>query len=499
MKKIVLVLCLATMSFSLDHITTTYHHVSGAVVSAAGNEANKDTLVNGINRVIDTLVGSYPRWSWFSNHDSTFKWMNIDTIKGPVRMDSIKSIVHLDTARVDTISITRGLSSASGLFSSTVVSDSIYSRALSTIGCNVATLNASVIAKVDTMASTKGISATKGNFSSTVVVDSLKSTKGISATNGNFSDVIKVPLAQIATTMSVGGLIQAGSGEFSGVVYSDSIKSTKGISATIGRFSSSVLGTNATFSSYVSADSTKSRTLKVDSMSYFGKSLQVGLSGGSSTWNGYLMNNGNTGFLDFNTTSSEGIRLSGLGPLRFGKNTNAAYGSSTFTEYMRLKTDGTFGIGTTTPTEALTIKGNISDTGNITATGSVKAQYFTTNNEDSLIYEDTTFYDSLYDGTTYRARVQSRIVRCGAQVTVYQGALSGTITATTDTKIKGIPAKFLPTWGSPYLTLLIGENGVNVLGTVQFASSGVQFWGVDGFYLDAGVFTVYQFSFTWLR
>ena len=66
-------------------------------------------------------------------------------------------------------------------------------------------------------------------------------------------------------------------------------------------------------------------------------------------WN----NNGNYGFIDYDSSSSNGIRFSGLGSLRFGYNSNAAYGSSVFTEVMRVTTAGSVGIGDTSPDGSL--------------------------------------------------------------------------------------------------------------------------------------------------
>jgi hypothetical protein len=78
-------------------------------------------------------------------------------------------------------------------------------------------------------------------------------------------------------------------------------------------------------------------------------------------------NTGSYGFIDYDPSSSSGIRFSGFGPLRFGSNTNAAYGSSTFTEAMRITSTGTVGIGTTSPVGLLDVAGtaptlNIRDT-----------------------------------------------------------------------------------------------------------------------------------------
>jgi hypothetical protein len=62
-------------------------------------------------------------------------------------------------------------------------------------------------------------------------------------------------------------------------------------------------------------------------------------SGGTTT--GLLFDDtGNYGYLDYDATTGNGVRLSALGPVRIGQNTNAAYGSSTFTEYLRLSSAG---------------------------------------------------------------------------------------------------------------------------------------------------------------
>lgn len=58
-------------------------------------------------------------------------------------------------------------------------------------------------------------------------------------------------------------------------------------------------------------------------------------------------------------------------------------------------------------------------------------------------YLDTTFYDSLYDNTTYRDRALARIVQIGRVVMLYQPILVGTVSSSA-VYLKGIPSKFLP-------------------------------------------------------
>ena len=60
------------------------------------------------------------------------------------------------------------------------------------------------------------------------------------------------------------------------------------------------------------------------------------------------------------------------------------------------------------------------------------------------VFLDTTFYDSLYDYTTYRSRVLARIIKVGNLVTLYQPALYGIVSGS-DVTIRGLPTSLLPT------------------------------------------------------
>ena len=76
---------------------------------------------------------------------------------------------------------------------------------------------------------------------------------------------------------------------------------------------------------------------------------------GAVTFGGSGSSAGAYGFIDYNPSSAYGIRYSALGPLVFGSNTNAGYGTSTFTEAMRVAASGNVGIGTTAPANKLHI------------------------------------------------------------------------------------------------------------------------------------------------
>jgi hypothetical protein len=98
-KVVALLLLAATACFPLTKVSVPYRGVPGAAILSSGINRNSDTIYNAYNRMVDTLSAKYTRYTAFKNHDSTFSWMNIDTIKGPVRIDSIAGIVRADTVK----------------------------------------------------------------------------------------------------------------------------------------------------------------------------------------------------------------------------------------------------------------------------------------------------------------------------------------------------------------------------------------------------------------
>jgi hypothetical protein len=194
MRTILGILAAAAVCLAIDGATTPYNFSPATKAYSSQVNANFDSLRIPLNKMKDTLnlkMARYPKI--FRNHDSTFQWMNIDTVKGPV---------WVDTLRVDTVRVGRGLSVAGPLMGSTgsftswlYTADSVLADAgIVTLGpVKGATGVFTSAVTVDSLKSTKGISATTGTFSGTVTVDSLKSTKGISysgnlsTTNGIFS------------------------------------------------------------------------------------------------------------------------------------------------------------------------------------------------------------------------------------------------------------------------------------------------------------------------
>lgn len=86
---------------------------------------------------------------------------------------------------------------------------------------------------------------------------------------------------------------------------------------------------------------------------------------------GMVFGNGAYGFLDYDVNSTNGIRLSALGPLRLGSNTNAVYGAEVFTEQLRVASTGVSIPGATASssktTGALIVSGGVGVAGQLTA------------------------------------------------------------------------------------------------------------------------------------
>lgn len=106
------------------------------------------------------------------------------------------------------------------------------------------------------------------------------------------------------------------------------------------------------------------------------------------------------------------------------------------------------------------------DNSGSTSKGKIMADSITTNGTDYMIYNDTTFYDSLYDGGSYKSRVLCRIVQVGNKITLYHPAITAS-SFSTGPILRGLPSKFLPS--NIYVPCLVYMNSsTSEMGVLEF-------------------------------
>jgi hypothetical protein len=98
-------------------------NLAGDTATVAKWRANNDSVLNFCTRLTDTLNKKIPRWIGFSNHDSTFKWMNIDTIPSADTI-CVKKI-KIDTASISYMNNLDSIKATYGKFRQTKITDSL--------------------------------------------------------------------------------------------------------------------------------------------------------------------------------------------------------------------------------------------------------------------------------------------------------------------------------------------------------------------------------------
>lgn len=136
MKKIFLVLFFAGISVAQSPITPfTYYWTpaAGDTVTFQKWKANNDSVLSGVTRTITELNTNVVHFNNNTmNHDSTVKYVKVDTIRSNPDIDSIKGKPFIDT--IETRIIISDSSKCAQLRADTVTSDSIYARALTVNG-----------------------------------------------------------------------------------------------------------------------------------------------------------------------------------------------------------------------------------------------------------------------------------------------------------------------------------------------------------------------------
>jgi hypothetical protein len=149
--------------------------LTGDTATVTKWKANNDSVLAFATRATDTLNKGIPRWKAFSNHDSTFKWMNIDTIPSA---DTIYGkngkFDKLDSIFTTAINAARHYGTT-GTFTGMVKGDSLYVRIAKQDSASIGILRVSTVGAIDSVKSRKALI-------DTVVADSVKTRTILSTT-----------------------------------------------------------------------------------------------------------------------------------------------------------------------------------------------------------------------------------------------------------------------------------------------------------------------------
>jgi hypothetical protein len=463
-KTLSILLLLSCFSFSATGFTWKWNiNLAGDTATVLKWKANNDSVLNWSNRIGDTL-NKKPTFSQvYRNSDSIFTKMNIDTIIGRVKIDTIKNKVRIDTiankVRIDTIA-------------------------------NKVRIDTALIGNM-TLTTARTIGNTSFDGTANIVPDTSKSSKYWSG--------------YVMPSPSSGWLRYNGGLSWSTPTYTDvgAFPATHGVSTNyLARATSTtVFGNSALYDNggnigigispirqfHVSGDG--QATNNITDAGNNGGTIYIQDAHGGTDNGGAIIFGAYQGFF----AGIKALIIDGTpnttGSLIFL--TRGSISDNYLTERMRIDMSGRVGIGKS-PSYPLDVEGR------------VKASSFTTNGEDSITYNDTTFYDSIYDGSTYRARQLSRIVRIGNVVTLYQGQILGIITASTETTIRGIPEMFTTGLSSTNIwTSWMLENSAYIIGVISPKVSHPSHLGIyktpSKSTLDAGLGGLnHSISLTWI-
>jgi hypothetical protein len=235
------ILALYAQSFALNDVAVPNTFSDSGIIYASEHNANFDTLEARVNQLNDSLDAAFMRFTDLSSHDSTLKYIKVDTIRSnpnvdslagniifggqatwtkKVSLDSIRSNPNVDSLQgMDVIRGNPNIDSISGspyisarLTTPYIATDSIRSNP------NVDSLGGNIVF------------GGQGTWTKKVSLDSIRSNPDVDSISGSpvistivkITDSLYVPKLQVATSVNMGTV----------TLSVDSLKSNKGISAT---------------------------------------------------------------------------------------------------------------------------------------------------------------------------------------------------------------------------------------------------------------------------
>lgn len=88
--KLLLILLIVSLGFALNDVSKPYTFAPKDPIASSKINANYDTLYNRINQNNDSIDTKFIRFYDLNSHDSTIKYLNVDTIRSAPDIDTIK-------------------------------------------------------------------------------------------------------------------------------------------------------------------------------------------------------------------------------------------------------------------------------------------------------------------------------------------------------------------------------------------------------------------------
>jgi len=110
------IFCIVILAGAANKVSVPVRFSPNTIIRSADINQNNDTISSKFNQSIDTMNKVVPRWKNFSNHDSTFRWMNIDTLPSA---DTVY-VKNLKVDKVDSLNIV-GNATISGTLTAAVL------------------------------------------------------------------------------------------------------------------------------------------------------------------------------------------------------------------------------------------------------------------------------------------------------------------------------------------------------------------------------------------
>jgi hypothetical protein len=111
----------AISCFALNDVSKPFTFAPKDPVSSSRINANYDTLYNRINQTNDSLDNKFIRFSYLNSHDSTIKYMKVDTIRSGPDIDTIKG----NTRFTGSPTVAGSVTATGGFVGTATVADSL--------------------------------------------------------------------------------------------------------------------------------------------------------------------------------------------------------------------------------------------------------------------------------------------------------------------------------------------------------------------------------------